>query len=340
MTNNEPAGYGHLLGEIKSRIRSAQYDALRAVNKELISLYWDIGRIIVARQQAEGWGHSVVERLAADIRAEFPGMTGFSVANVWRMRSFYQAYCGHEKLAPLVREIGWTHNIVIMERCKDDLEREFYLRMTRRFGWSKNVLIHQIDNETYRKTLTSQTNFDHVVSEDIRAQAKLAVKDEYTFDFLDLSEEHSERLLETAILGKIEPFLREMGGVFSFIGSQYRLEVDGQEFFIDLLLHHRRLRCLVALELKVGPFQPEFVGKMQFYLAVLDDQVRMEGENPSIGIILCRSKSKTVVEYTLRETAKPIGIATYRMTSSVPLELRGLLPEPDQVARLLEGMEE
>ena len=255
------------------------------------------------------------------------------------MKSFYETYVDNEKLAPMVREIGWTHNLVIMEKCKEDLEREFYLRMTRKFGWTKNVLIHQIENQSYEKTLLNQTNFDQTVSEEILARAKLAVKDEYTFDFLELADEYSERQLEQAILTAVEPFLQEMGGRFTFVGSQYRLEIGDKEYFIDLLLFHRRLKCLVAIELKIGEFVPEYVGKMQFYLAALDDLVRLPEESPSIGIILCKSKQRTIVEYALKESNKPIGVATYRIVSTLPQELKDQLPGPEQVARLLEGVE-
>jgi len=336
----KPQDYPGLLSEIKERIRSAQYEALKAVNKELVGLYWDIGRMIVERQDVEGWGKAVVEQLAADLRTEFPGVGGFSSSNLWRMKAFSEAYTGLEKLAPLVREIGWSHNLVILQRCKDPLEREFYLRMTRKFGWSKNVLIHQIDNQSYEKSLLGQTNFDQALTPELRAQAKLAVKDEYTFDFLELGEEHNERELERALIARIENFLRAMGGMFAFMDSQYRLEVDGKEFFIDLLLFHRHLRCLVAIELKVGEFLPEFVGKMQFYLTALDRQVRQEDENPSIGIILCKEKSRTIVEYALHDARKPIGVATYEITKKLPKELKGQLPSPKEIAHLLEGMEE
>jgi predicted nuclease of restriction endonuclease-like (RecB) superfamily len=294
--------------------------------------------MIVERQDVEGWGKAVVEQLAADLRTEFPGVGGFSASNLWRMKAFFEAYNGLEKLAPLVREIGWSHNLAILERCKDPLEREFYLRMTRKFGWSKNVLIHQIDNQSYEKSLLGQTNFDQALTPELRAQAKLAVKDEYTFDFLELGEEHSERELERALIARIEDFLRAMGGMFAFMGSQYRLEVDGKEFFIDLLLFHRRLRCLVAIELKVGEFLPEFVGKMQFYLAALDRQVRQEDENPSIGIILCKEKSRTIVEYALHDARKPIGVATYEITKTLPKALKGQLPSPKDIAHLLEDL--
>lgn len=325
--------------EVQQRIRSAQYEALKAVNREMISLYWDIGQMIVIKQQDASWGKSVVEQLAKDLQAEFPGISGFSARNIWNMRNFYVTYSQNQKLQPLVAEIGWTHNLVILEKCKDDLEREFYIRMTRKFGWTKNVLIHQIENQTYEKTLLNQTNFDQSISAEIRNQLKLAVKDEYTFDLLELADEHSERQLEESILAKVQPFLQEMGGIFAFIGSQYRLEVDDEEYFIDILLYHRRLKCLVAIELKIGKFLPEYIGKMQFYLAVLDKTVKLPEENPSIGIILCKSKQRTIVEYALKESNKPIGVATYQIVSKVPQELKNQLPDPEQVARLLEGFE-
>ena len=331
--------YPELLAEIKERIRSAQYAALRAVNRELVGLYWDIGRMIAERQKTRGWGKSVVQQLAADLQAEFPGLRGFSVQNLWYMRQFYLEYHNDPKLQPLVGEISWTHNLVIIQRCKDPLEREFYLRMTRKFGWSKNVLIHQIENQTYEKSLSGQTNFDQALTPELRAQAKLAVRDEYTFDFLELGEKHSERELEKALIGRIEDFLRAMGGMFAFVGSQFRLEVDGREYFIDLLLYHRRLKSLVAIELKIGEFQPEFAGKMQFYLSALDEQVREEGENPSIGIILCKEKSRTVVEYTLRDARKPIGVSTYRILKRLPADLKDQLPSPEEISRLLEDIE-
>ncbi|AEG69022.1 protein of unknown function duf1016 [Ralstonia solanacearum Po82] len=290
------------------------------------------------RQHSEGWGKGVVEQLSNDLRAVFPGVSGFSVQNLWYMRQFYQEYSAAPKLQPLVGEIGWAHNLLIMSRCKDAHEREFYLRMTRKFGWSKNMLAHQIDNQSYEKSLLGQTNFDKALPPALRAQAKLAVKDEYAFDFLELGDKHSERELERALMTRIEDFLRAMGGMFAFLGSQYRLEVEGDEYFIDLLLFHRRLRSLVAIELKIGKFEPEFVGKMQFYLAALDAQVRQDDENPSIGIILCKEKKRTIVEYALRDARKPIGVATYAITKSLPKALQGQLPSPEAISRLLETL--
>ena len=235
LKNNPGPEYALLLAEVKERVRSAQYTALRAVNTELVGLYWDIGRMIVDRQTDAEHGSAIAEQLAYDLRAEFPGISGFSRRNVFYMREFYLLYRDDERVQPLVAQIGWTHNLVIFQRCKEPLEREFYIRMTRKFGWSKNVLIHQIDNQSYEKSLLGQTNFDQALTPELRAQAKLAVKDEYTFDFLELGEEHSERELERALIARIEDFLRAMGGMFAFMGSQYRLEVDGEEFFIDLL---------------------------------------------------------------------------------------------------------
>jgi predicted nuclease of restriction endonuclease-like (RecB) superfamily len=330
--------YIRILSDIKKRIRSAQSEALRAVNRELIALYWDIGRIIVERQNKTAWGKAVVESLAGDLQKEFPGIAGFSARNIWNMRNFYVSYSLLPKLQPLAAEISWTHNLIIMERCKDGFEREFYIRMTRKFGWSKNVLIHQIENKTYEKTILSQTNFDQTLPPALRHQAKLAVKDEYTFDFLELGQEHNEATLERAMTARMGEFLREMGGAVSFVGNQYRVEVGGREYFVDILLYHRHLRCLIVLELKAGEFLPEYVGKMQFYLTAVDRHVRAKGENPPIGIIVCKSKDKTVVEYALADIAKPIGVASYHLTARLPKDLKEQLPAPEQVARFMEGI--
>ena len=331
-----PDGYSAFLVEIKERIRTAQYSALKVVNRELVGMYWDIGRMIVERQAGDSWGKAVVEQLSKDLRSEFPGLKGFSAQNLWSMRQFFCEYHSNEKLQPLVGEIGWTHNVIIFQRCKDLLEREFYLRMTRKFGWSKNVLVHQIENQSYEKSLVGQNNFERALPPELKDQAKLAVRDDYTFDFLELGEQHSERELERGLIGRVEELLQAMGGVFTFVGSQFGLMVDEKDYFIDLLLFHRRLRCLVAIDLKIGEFEPEFVGKMQFYLAALDRQVRQDDEAPSIGIILCKEKSRTIVEYALHDARKPIGVATYRIVSQLPDDLKDQLPGPEEIARLLE----
>lgn len=335
MSNVIAQGYHEFLAQLKRQIRSRQYQALRAVNRELVALYWELGEAIHHKQNELGWGKSVVENLARDLQAEFPGRNGFSTQNLWFMRQLYRDYSEKPILQPLVREISWAKNLVILSRCKDDLEREFYLRATARFGWTKAVLQHQIDNKSYEKYLLGQTNFDQTLSPEIQAQAALAVKDHYTFDFLELADEHSERQLEQALVQNLRNFLAEMGGTFTFVGNQHRLEVGGQEYFIDLLLFHRRLRCLVAVELKIGDFKPEHKGKMEFYLEALDSQERLEGENAPIGIIICRNKNKTVVEYALRNAVRPLGVATYAVVPELPEDYKADLPSPEQIAERL-----
>ena len=332
-----PAGYNEFLHEVKTHIRQRQYQALRAANKELLALYWWLGEAISRRQAEQSWGKAVVETLARDLQAEFPGRNGFSVQNLWLMRQFFNEYSDKPKLQPLVGEISWSHNLLIMARCKDDLEREFYLRASARFGWTKSVLQHQLDNQSYRQYLAGQTNFDAALPDSIKAQALLAVKDHYVFDLMGLAEEHSERELEQALVRNLRAFLAEMGGAFTFVGNQYRLEADGKDYFIDLLLFHRRLRCLVAIELKIGEFKPEHKGQIEFYLDQLDQHHRLEGENPPIGIVICRSKSRTVVEYALRNMNRPLGIATYTVTPQLPANFAGDLPSPEDIAARLQA---
>lgn len=229
-----PQDYGSFLHEVKQRIRERQLQALRSVNRELVELYWEIGELIHQKQQALGWGKSVVETLAQDLRAEFPGRNGFSARNLWNMREFYNSYVNRPNLQTLVAEISWSKNLVIFSRCKDDLAREFYLRATARYGWTKSVLQHQVDNKSYEKYLLNQTNFDATVPDDIKAQATLAVKDHYTFDFLELADEHSERELEQALVRNLRAFLSELGGAFAFIGNQ--LFRFGQEGYMNKFL--------------------------------------------------------------------------------------------------------
>ena len=335
ITNEE---YNNFVVEIKNKIKDSQYEAMKAVNTALISLYWGIGKEIYNQQQEKGWGKSIVEVLAKEIKKDFPDTQGFSARNLWRMRNLYVEYKDNEILPPLVAEISWTKNIVIMEKCKDSLEREFYIKMTRKYGWTKDVLINHIENKSYEKYLLNQTNFDETLPEKYVKQAKLAVKDEYIFDFMEMSEQHSEKDLENNLVNHIKSFLEEMGGNFAFMGNQYRLNVGGEDFYIDLLLYHRSLRSLVAIELKIGEFKPEFVGQLQFYLTALDKQVKLEDENPPIGIIICKSKNRTVVEYALNDTDKPIGVATYQVIKSLPERLRNLLPSPEEIEKRLKDL--
>lgn len=242
--------YEQFLSLIKERIYESKYRALKAVNDELIALYWDLGKIIVQKQQEEGWGKSIVEKLSADLKESNLGVQGFSVSNLWYMRQFYLEYKDKPNLQPLVGEIGWSHNTVIFSKCKDDLEREFYILHTKKFGWTKNVLIHQIENKTYQKYLLNQQTLRYPPR---RLQlSSISIKDNYTFDFLELSEQHSEYDLENALISNIRKFLAEMGLFYTFVGNQYRLTVGENEYFIDLLLYHRKLRALIAIELKSG----------------------------------------------------------------------------------------
>jgi len=328
ITTNE---YKNFIIVLKERIHAAQYEALKVVNRELINLYWDIGKMIVEQQEKNSWGKAIVDNIAEDLQKDLPGITGYSSRNLWYMRNFYLNYKDDKILQPLVAEISWTKNIVIFEKCKDALEREFYIKMTKKFGWTKNVLIHQIENQSYEKYLTNQTNFDKTLPAKYKNQANLAIKDEYTFGLLELSEEHSERELEIALVNNIRKFLTEMGGYFTFIGNQYKLEIEDEEFFIDILLFHRKLKCLVAVELKIGKFIPEYAGKMQFYLSALNDNVKLEDENPSIGIIICKEKNRLVVDYALKDTKQPIGVAEYKITNRLPKNLKEFLPTTSEI---------
>jgi hypothetical protein len=318
--------------EITSRIRSAQYEALKAVNKEMIALYWEIGKRITEQQAALGWGKSVVENLSRDIQKEFPGIKGFGVSNMWDMARFYAEYRSNEILQPLVGEISWSKHIVILTKCKETRQRQFYILATKKYGWTKDVLINKIEAKTYENYLLGQSNFDLTLPETIKNQAMLALKDEYTFDLVGLSEEHSEYELEQAIIKNIRAFLMEFGPDFSFVGNQYRIEVDGREYFIDLLLYNRRLQAMIAIELKIGEFQPEYKGKMEFYLNVLNDTVKLPHENPAIGIIICKSKSRTIVEYALQSSTMPIGVATYSLSPELPEAYKELLPTSEEIA--------
>lgn len=339
MADKEIVGYEPFVDDIKELIHKKQYYVLKTMNAETINLYWEIGEEIYNQQCEKGWGKSIVQVLSKELQMEFPGAKGYSAANLWRMRNFYLNYRDSEKLAPLVREISWSNNVVIMEKCKDDLQREFYIQMAKRYGWTKRILANFIEAQTYEKYLLNQTNFDATLPEERKVQAKLAVKDEYSFDFAELSPEYSEHELEMKLVNNVRAFLIEMGGDFAFIGNQYHMTVGSKDLYIDLLLFHRRLHSLVAIELKIGEFEAEYAGKMQLYLTALDEQVKLPEENPSIGIIICKSKDKTVVEYALKRSNAPIGVATYKLSCSLPEDMKEMLPEPEEIAEKLKMFE-
>ena len=326
MKNIDTSLFKSFVDDVKQKIKAAQYKALQAVNKEQIALYWDIGQLIVERQEQYGWGKSIVENLAKELQADFSDTKGFSAQNLWYMRQFFTEYSKSELLQPLVGEINWTKHLIIIAKCKDEHQRFFYLEMTRRHLWSKSALIQAIEGKMWEKTVINQQNFSETLPNQQGENAALVLKDEYTFDFLDLSEPYTEQQLELALLSNIRNFLASMGGDFAFIGNQFGVKVDGKNYEIDLLLYHRALQCLVAIDLKIDDFKPEYVGKMNFYLSALNKYHRKPHENSSIGIIICKNKHRTVVEFALQDVQKPIGVATYTLTESLPQELSQFFP--------------
>ncbi|MBI5595794.1 MAG: DUF1016 domain-containing protein [Elusimicrobia bacterium] len=337
-TSPLPAGYRQVLEGIKERIRTARVKAALASNRELISLYWDIGRTIVERQRAQGWGKSVVERLAGDLQAEFPGVSGFSRQNIWYMRAFYLAWRDRgPNLPQLVGEIPWGHNRVLLDRVKDVERRSWYARQALEYGWGRAVLEHQIDSGLYERQGKAVTNFKATLPPLQSDLAEQALKDPYTFDFLTLAGDAREKEVERGLVDHVRKFLLELGAGFAFVGQQVHLEVGGDDFYIDLLFYNLKLRCFVVIELKNGPFKPEYAGKMSFYLSAVDDLMRHEEDRPSVGLVLCRSKNKLVAEYALRDMRKPIGVSAFRLTRDLPAGLGAALPSVAELERELRG---
>jgi predicted nuclease of restriction endonuclease-like (RecB) superfamily len=328
-----PDGYAAWLGDLKTRIRTARLRAALAVNAELIGLYWQIGRDILERERRRGWGARIVDRLAADLKAEFPNARGFSSANLRYMKSFAAAWPDLEICQRVVGKLPWGQNIELLA-VKDPTVRRWYAEATLAYGWSRPMLASQISTNLHARQGQALTNFSERLPPDASDLARQTLKDPYQFDFLTLDPMARERDLEGGLLTRIRDLLLELGKGFAFLASQHRLEVGGQEYFVDLLFYHRRLRCLVAIDLKMGDFRPEHAGKMNFYLAALDDREREPGDNPSIGLILCRQRNRLVVEYTLRGVATPIGVARYQLAGDQPLppELADALPTQDELA--------
>ncbi len=338
----EKKDYLEFLNDLKNKIRQSHYQAYREVNKELIALYGDMGKSIAEKQEKLGWGQKIILQLSDDLQKEFPENSGFSYANLYRMRKFYLTYKDNQKLAQLVREIPWGQNIVILEKLKDDYQREYYLRMTVRNSWSRSILIHQIESKSYERFLTDKKshNFDKTLSVDVLEKVEPFIKDAHLLNFLKISGDIKEKELERKIIENIKSFLLELGVGFTFVGSQYKIVLNENEYFIDLLFYHRHLKCLIAIELKTDKFIPEYAGKMNFYLNLLDDKVKLQDENPSIGLILCREKDNIVVEYALRTIKKPVGVAEYYLTRKLPNKLLKELPSPSIIENKLKELEE
>jgi predicted nuclease of restriction endonuclease-like (RecB) superfamily len=326
-----PAGYGELLAELKQRIQNAQLRASLAVNRELVLLYWQIGREILTRQQRESWGAKVVDRLAADLKIAFPEMKGFSPRNLKYMRAFAEAWPDEPIVQQLVAQIPWGHNVRILDYVKDPSEREWYVRATVQNGWSRDILVHQIESGLRHRQGRAVTNFDRALPVPQSDLAQQITKDPYNFDFLMLGQEAHERDLERGLLDHLRTFLLELGVGFAFVGSQYRLQIGGEEFFIDLLFYHLKLRAYVVIDLKVQAFRAEFAGKMNLYLSAVNDLLRHPDDQPSIGLILCKTRDRVVAEYALRDLSKPIGISEYELASALPDNLKGTLPTIEEI---------
>ena len=332
-----PDDYGAFLDSLKARIQSAQVKAALAVNRELVLLYWQIGCDILARQDRQGWGAKVINQLAKDLKQAFPGTKGFSLRNLKYMRAFAQNYGDEQIVQQLAAQIPWYHNCLLMDKVKDEQKRLWYIKKTLENGWSRNVLALQIDNDLYGRLGGAITNFTQTLPDVQSDLAQQVLKSSYNFEFLGLSEQVKERDLEQGLINNMRDFLLELGMGFSFMGSQYRLEVEGEEFFVDLLFYHVKLRCYVVIELKTTDFRPEYSGQINFYVNVVDNQLRHPDDQPTIGIVLCRSKKKAIVEYALQGMTQPIGVSTYRLSSELPEAMQENLPSVEQLEIALES---
>ena len=330
-----PAGYADWLAELKTRIHTAQQRATLAVNRELVLLYWQIGRDILTRQAEQGWGAKVIERLATDLRAAFPDMKGFSRANLMYMRAFAEAWPEETIVQQAVGQLPWGHNLVLLTKLKGPEQRLAYAQSAITNGWSRNVLNIHIETRLLERSGKAVTNFDARLPKPQSDLARESLKDPYRFDFLGLTDEAQERDIEHALVRHVTEFLLELGAGFAFVGRQVLLEVGDDDFFIDLLFYHLKLRCYVVIELKAGKFKPEHLGQLGFYLTAMDHQVKAEQDNPTIGLLLCKSKNEVVAEYALGDKSQPMGIAEYKLTQSLPAELQTSLPSIEQIEREL-----
>lgn len=353
--------YKQFIDELKSRIEAARLSAVRAVNRDLILLYWDIGYAISEKQKILGWGNAVVKMIATDLKRSFPGTGGFSPQNVWRMLQFYRYYSDPSFLSQLVREskikgfstsntkklsqlvrellaqVPWGHHANCLARVTVPAARLYYLRATARFGWSRSVLLNQIKARAYERAVIEKktNNFPLALPEYLSEQAEEMMKSSYNLEFLGIRQAIKERELEDRLVSRLKDFLLELGYGFCFVCRQYRLELGKKEYFVDLLFYHRFLKALVAFDLKINEFEPEHAGKMDFYLNLLNDKERSDGDQPSIGIILCAEKDDVEVEYALRTKKNPIGVATYQLQAKLPAELKGKLPTAKQLAAVI-----
>jgi len=320
------------LNSIKAQIQQAQIKAALSVNSELITLYWNIGKSIFEKQEIKGWGNSVVEKLSKDLKNQLDNVTGFSRTNLFAMRQMFLFYKQHEEFVPqLVGQIPWGHNRLVLNKIKEVNKALFYIQSTIENGWSRNILELQIEGNLFERQGKSVTNFQNTLPKPQSDLAKQTLKDPYIFDFLTLEKGAHELEIEKQLVTHVTKFLLELGKGFAFIGRQYELQIGNKTRFLDLLFYHIRLRCFVVIELKGGEFEPEFAGKMNYYLSAVDDILKTETDNPTIGIILCKSKDKIDVEYALRDFGKPIGVSNFTITEIIPNNLKSELPTVEQI---------
>jgi predicted nuclease of restriction endonuclease-like (RecB) superfamily len=337
MANNPLASndYEAFLRSLTTRIAQAQVRAALAVNHELVVLYWQIGCDILARQQQQGWGAKVIEQLSHDLRRAFPDLKGFSRRNLLYMRAFAEAWPEETIVQGTLAQLPWYHNLTLLEKTGSPEERLWYAQQAITHGWSRDVLVHQIEGGLHMRQGQALTNFTRTLPPPQSDLARQVLKDPYNFDFLSLGPEAQERDLERGLLAHLRAFLLELGVGFAFVGSQYHMEIGGQDFYLDLLFYHLRLRCYLVIDLKIGEFKPEDAGKMNFYLAALDDTLRHADDQSSIGLILCKGKNQVIVEYALRDMHKPIGVAEYRLTQALPESFKGNLPTIEELEATL-----
>ncbi|SDY50459.1 YhcG family protein [Nitrosomonas sp. Nm58] len=330
-----PGDYADWLAELKTRIHVAQQRATLAVNRELILLYWQIGRDILERQAQQGWGAKVIERLAHDLRTAFPEMKGFSPRNLKYMRAFAKAWPDSEFVQAVLAQLPWYHQLALLDKLHKEDERRWYAAKAIEHNWSRNVLVIQIETCLRERTGQAITNFETRLARPHSDLARESLKDPYRLDSLGLGEDAEERAIESAIFQHITQFLIELGAGFAYVGRQVHIEVGGDDFFIDLLFYHLKLRCYLVVELKAGAFRPEHTGQLNFYLSTVDAQMKSEHDNPAIGLLLCKTQNRGVAEYALRDTNKPIGVAEYQLVHSLPKELQTSLPSIEQIEREL-----
>jgi predicted nuclease of restriction endonuclease-like (RecB) superfamily len=332
-TANLPDNYAVFFEELKNCIHKARVQVALSANRELILLYWDIGKRILEQQTHEGWGSKVIERLVYDLQCEFPDIRGFSRRNLLFMRAFAEAYADQEIVKQLVSQIPWGHIVRLIQTVKDYDCRNWYILQTIKSGWSRSVLEMQIDSDLYHRQGKSINNFEMTLPPSQSDLAKQIIKDPYIFDFLSMRDDYNERVLEQGLIEHVQNFLLELGVGFAFVGRQVHLKVGGEDFYIDLLFYHLKLRCFVVIDLKVREFIPEYAGKMNFYLSAVDDLLRHPEDKPSIGIILCKPKNRIIAEYALRDIKKPVGVSGYitKLVESLPKKFNGVLPSPEEI---------